>query len=355
VVGTAIPVNTPAFTPGPNCQGTPGPGVLTAVITDFTNSSEAVFTNNSTTCDYFVGFASYGQYDANPAHDVLYDYSLYIIPPSSVMTLTLSLPRCAYETDAFYGPLIISGGGGYGSRLLASTVSQGRPFCTCGPTPTPLATATPAAACTVNFSDVSSDNPFYAYVRCLVCHGIASGYPDGTFRPGASVTRGQVAKIVANSANLTLAVPPVQQTFEDVPYGSTFWLWVERASKAGLVSGYPCGGPGEGCVAPANRPYFRPNNNVTRGQLAKIAATAAGFGNPVSGQTFADVPANSPFYAVIERMAARGIISGYPCGGAGEACNTARQPYFRPNTALTRGQMSKIASVTFFPNCATTP
>ena len=370
--GTPIPIVTPAFTPGPGCATQPGPNVLTATITTFTHSAVAVFNNTSTTCSYPIGFASYRKFDANIADQQLYDYSLDVIPPQSAMTLTLSLPPCAYDTDAFYGPIIASfaGGARYGTRLLATTASVGLDYCPCGsPTPvppqptatpeeataTPIATDTPVVACTINFSDVSADNPFYAYVRCLVCHGIASGYPDSTFRPGASVTRGQVAKIIANSANLTTAVPPGQQTFADVPEGSTFWLWIERAAKAGLVSGYPCGGPNEECVAPINLPYFRPSNNVTRAQLAKIAATAAGFSNPVSGQTFADVPANSPFYAVVERMAARGIITGYPCGGAGEGCNAARQPYYRPNNNLTRGQMAKIASVTFFPNCAVTP
>ena len=40
----------------------------------------------------------------------------------------------------------------------------------------------------------------------------------------------------------------------------------------GIVGGYPCGGPAEPCVGPTNRPYFRPNNPVTRGQMSKIAA-----------------------------------------------------------------------------------
>ena len=42
----------------------------------------------------------------------------------------------------------------------------------------------------------------------------------------------------------------------------------------GIIGGYPCGGPFEPCVAPGNRPYFRPNNNATRGQMSKIATLA---------------------------------------------------------------------------------
>ncbi len=65
---------------------------------------------------------------------------------------------------------------------------------------------------------------------------------------------------------------PVQ--FEDVPSGNTFYANVRCLACRGIVGGYPCGGPFEPCVGPANRPYFRPNNNATRGQMSKIAAQA---------------------------------------------------------------------------------
>jgi hypothetical protein len=63
---------------------------------------------------------------------------------------------------------------------------------------------------------------------------------------------------------------PTGQRFEDVPPGSTYYLWVEQMASRGIVGGYPCGGLGEPCISPGNRPYFRPNGNVTRGQTAKI-------------------------------------------------------------------------------------
>jgi hypothetical protein len=40
-------------------------------------------------------------------------------------------------------------------------------------------------------------------------------------------------------------------------------------TNRGVMSGYPCGGPGEPCDE-ENRPYFRWNAQVTRGQAAKI-------------------------------------------------------------------------------------
>jgi uncharacterized delta-60 repeat protein len=47
-----------------------------------------------------------------------------------------------------------------------------------------------------SFSDVPRTNPFYTFIETAACHGIISGYSDGTFRWGNDATRGQIAKIV---------------------------------------------------------------------------------------------------------------------------------------------------------------
>ena len=78
--------------------------------------------------------------------------------------------------------------------------------------------------------------------------------------------RGQLAKIVSNAAGFN--DPPTGQTFEDVAPGSTFYDFIERLVSRSVMSGYPCGGPGEPC-GPADRPYFRPANLVSRGQTSK--------------------------------------------------------------------------------------
>lgn len=212
------------------------------------------------------------------------------------------------------------------------------------------ATTTGTPSCT-EFSDVPPGSTFYTFVRCLVCRGIISGYSDGTFRPSTNAGRGQLSKIVSNAAGYS--DPRTDQTFEDVPAGSTFHLFVERLASRGIISGYSCGGPGEPCIAPMNRPYFRPATNITRGQTSKIVALAAGLPDPPSGsQSLEDIPPTHTFYRWIERMALDGIISGYPCGGAGEPCvSPLSRPYFRSSADVTRGQTAKIVSNTFFPAC----
>ena len=61
----------------------------------------------------------------------------------------------------------------------------------------------------------------------------------------------------------------------------------------------------------------------------------------------------STFYTFTYELVSRGVMSGYPCGGAGEPCGLGNLPYFRPQNNVTRGQTSKIVANTFFPDCST--
>jgi hypothetical protein len=216
-------------------------------------------------------------------------------------------------------------------------------------TSTSTATAT-ATACTITFSDVPPNHTFYNEIRCLACRGVLGGYADGSFRPGADITRGQISKVVSNAAGFQ--EPVSGQTYQDVPPSHTFYEWIERLTGRGVMGGYACGGTGEPCVPPDNRPYFRPGASATRGQLSKIVANAASITDPVTGQVYEDVPPTHTFYLEIMRLTQRGVMSGYACGGPGEPCvPPGNRPYFRPGANVTRGQASKIVANTFFPNC----
>ena len=184
---------------------------------------------------------------------------------------------------------------------------------------------------------------FYIPVQYLACHGVISGYADGTFRPYANTTRGQMVKIVVNAFNTPGYSPPNTNTFADVPPSNPFFVFIEAAAHANIVSGYACGStPTEPCDS-QNRPYFRPFADVTRGQLSKIVVTAASFTvvNPAS-PTFADVFPNTAFYTFVETAYAHQLVSGYTCGGAGEPCDSQNRPYFRQYNNATRGQIAKI-------------
>jgi hypothetical protein len=134
------------------------------------------------------------------------------------------------------------------------------------------------------FEDVPVGSSFYEFIERLYTRGHMGGYQCGLretepcvpplnrpyFRPGSNATRGQISKIVSNAANYQ--EPPGEQIYEDVPTTHTFYEWIDRLTRRGIMSGYGCGGPGEPCVPPLNRPYFRPLHNATRGQTSKIVA-----------------------------------------------------------------------------------
>jgi hypothetical protein len=199
-------------------------------------------------------------------------------------------------------------------------------------------------------------------VRCLACRGVDTGYAcggagepcnssnDRYFRPNSLIKRDDLAHMVAASAGFS--EDPGTRRFQDVPPTSPYYAWVQRMANRGLIGGYPCGGPGEPCVAPGNLAYYRPAANATRGQIAKIVSNGAGFSEIPSGQLFEDVPPSQTFYQWVQRLANRGVMGGYPCGGAGEPCAAPNnRPYFRWGNDSTRGQVAKIAANTFFPSC----
>lgn len=228
--------------------------------------------------------------------------------------------------------------------------------------------------CPTSFTDVQPGSPFYPYVQCLSCQGIISGYPcedpanpcyatpgpsgtplpsgtpgaSGYYRPASPVTRGQLAKIISNAAAFDDASG--NQMFQDVYPGSPFYHWINQLARRGIIAGYPCGrAPSEPCYY--NLPYFRPNANATRGQIAKIVSEAREYSDevPATQQSFVDVPPGSPFWLYVERLRLNGsVIGGYACGGPGEPCPGA---YFRPQANASRGQVAKIVSKAFLSNC----
>jgi hypothetical protein len=167
-----------------------------------------------------------------------------------------------------------------------------------------------------------------------------------TSTPTSTPTYTSTATNTSTSTNTVTATPTACPIYyADVLPNNPFYPSVRCLSCQGIVSGYPCGGPGEPCD-PQNTPYFRPNNSLTRAQLAKIVSNSAGYEEEPGPQRFQDVPADHTFYPFVNRLTARSHMSGYPCGQApDEPCiQPANLPYFRPGADATRGQVSKIVS-----------
>ena len=275
-------------------------------------------------------------------------FTTTVQPPTATSTATSSSTRTATATAG------LATATATGTVALPSVTQPatrpptGTPSATSVPsvTPTAVATATP---CPTRFSDVTDPTAYYYQgVYSLACRGVISGYSDGTYRPFNNTTRGQMTKIVTLAFNLALVTPSATGTFADVDPSSVFYGLIETAAARGIVSGYTCGGVNSQTGVPepcdsTRRPYFRPSNFVSRGQLAKIVVLGAGFPliNPPT-PTFTDVAPDNVFYPAIETAVCHGIISGY------------NDHTFRPNNYAFRGQIAKIVylAVTNAPTCA---
>ena len=87
------------------------------------------------------------------------------------------------------------------------------------------------------FSDVPVGSTFFAPVSWLRDTGLGTGYPNGTYKPGGSVTRGAMAAFLYRAAGSPSYTPPGQATFSDVPVGSTFFKPVEWLNSKQITTG----------------------------------------------------------------------------------------------------------------------
>lgn len=106
--------------------------------------------------------------------------------------------------------------------------------------------------------------------------------------------------------------------FIDLPDTHWSYEYVSYLYCRAIIGGYPDG-------------TFHPNDDSTRGQLAKMIVTGMGWElyNPVYAD-FTDVPPDSTYFRYIETAYLRGVIGGYTDGT------------FRPNSPVTRAQAAKM-------------
>lgn len=126
------------------------------------------------------------------------------------------------------------------------------------------------------FSDVAGSDPYAADAAAAAQAGIVQGYEDGTFRPGRTVTRAEMAVMLARALPLAglkqqasapiKAVTPFKDA-ADLPWAADA---LARAVDAGLLNG----------VAPDR---LAPDSTATRAQAAvmiKRLLALAGYVNP---------------------------------------------------------------------------
>lgn len=99
--------------------------------------------------------------------------------------------------------------------------------------------AVPASAASP-FSDVSEDHPHFEGISSLYTSGVLHGYSDGTFKPSQAVTRGQVAKILVNAFGLATAdtASVEKQNFKDLNKSNEYYDAIKKLTALGVVKGY---------------------------------------------------------------------------------------------------------------------
>lgn len=109
---------------------------------------------------------------------------------------------------------------------------------------------------------------------------IASGYPDFSFKPNASITRSEFTVMLMNGLKPNLVGVPLAFTDTNLVEDWAV-LSVKHAVQLGLISGYPDG-------------TFRPTANITHAEMISMVVKALGFplmaGIPTGYADDADIP-----------------------------------------------------------------
>ncbi|MBB6672965.1 cadherin-like beta sandwich domain-containing protein [Cohnella nanjingensis] len=143
-----------------------------------------------------------------------------------------------------------------------------------------------------------------------------SGYGDGTFKPNRSLTRAELATILARIIPDGTAGPSAA-AFKDVP--AAYWAKdaISKLSSLSIVNGYPDG-------------TFHPNAPVTRAELASLLIKIKKLDTSTAGKSsFTDIGKHWARAAIVA-VESLGYVSGYS------------DDTFRPNQAVTRAEAVKI-------------
>lgn len=168
------------------------------------------------------------------------------------------------------------------------------------------------------FSDVPASKHFAEAVNELAARNIIGGYPDGTFKPGNSITRGQAAAIIAKMRGMDLSTVNGQK-FKDVPTSHGFYKAIGKMAEEGIISGYPDGS-------------FKPNEPIKRKNMAAILVKAFDLPRETHGK--------NPFKG--EVGITNDVLVIYNLGITSGTSPTT----FSPNASITRGQAAKMLAAT---------
>lgn len=173
----------------------------------------------------------------------------------------------------------------------------------------------------VQFSDVPASKHYAEAVYELAERNIIGGYPDGTFKPGNSITRGQAAAIITKMIGLDTNNVKNPE-FKDVSTANGYYKAIAAMAQEGIINGY-----GDG--------RYGPNDPIKRGQMASILVKAFDLPREASNiHPFEDIWNSQSHSSNILIIYKLGITSG------------TSPTTFSPNAPITRGQAAKMLRAT---------
>ena len=116
---------------------------------------------------------------------------------------------------------------------------------------------------TNSYSDVAGDKWYNNAISTLSNMGIICGYPDGTFRPDAPITRAELTKIAASFFADPRVAREYDGRFSDVKGSEWYIAYLMKAIEEALIYGYPDG-------------TFGPNRPITRAETCAIVNRTLG-------------------------------------------------------------------------------
>jgi hypothetical protein len=179
-----------------------------------------------------------------------------------------------------------------------------------------------ASAATPTFKDVKSNYWAQLQINYLANNGLIGGYPDGAFKPNDNLTRAQAAKMLVKAFKLPTNNRP-NPKYKDVPTGHHGYKAIATITDAGLMSG--------------SNGSFRPEETLTRAQMAAILTTAFKLKEGSTYKNFKDVTKNHWAYNPIQMIASNRVTTGYADGT------------FRPSQPTTRAQFAVFLAVNLKP------
>ena len=169
----------------------------------------------------------------------------------------------------------------------------------------------------IDFSDFKAEHYAYEAVQSLSNLNAISGYADGTFRPDASVTRGQAAAMINR---ILKHVPKKSASYTDVSSGHIFAHDIAAIQELGVINGFKDG-------------TFRPDETMTRAQMAVIVKNAFNIQQSMVStssdtKVYADISASYWAHDAIVLMKVIDLTTGF------------KTNVFRPTDQATRADFS---------------